>query len=206
MVVKDGIHKSNFISTYSQSTNEKFLVKEKLQKTVVWAKNILSSGWKLIVEINPQAVQEWDATLYESLTRFRKLLETGPKYKDKDDLPHCCCVLMRSGYIWGISSDLRVLTVGRYKCSKLINRSRRPRNTQNAWEHTDNKVSHPSFGPFSSNLRNRVNSHTKSHKSHLTLGAPCDYPDNSKQLTTGDNCFVGVSCSKTDCVIILEGG
>ena len=34
MAVKGGIQESNFIST-SQSTNEMFLVKEKLQKTVV---------------------------------------------------------------------------------------------------------------------------------------------------------------------------
>ena len=27
-------------------------------------------------------------TLYESLTRFRRLLENGPKYKNKDELPY----------------------------------------------------------------------------------------------------------------------
>ena len=26
--------------------------------------------------------------LYESLTRFRRLLENGPKYKNKDELPY----------------------------------------------------------------------------------------------------------------------
>ena len=49
-----------------------------------------------------QAAQAWDAiykTLYESLTRFLELL------KNKDDLPHCRCVLVRSGCFWGVSSD-----------------------------------------------------------------------------------------------------
>ena len=31
----------------------------------------------------------------ESLIQFCKLLENGPKYKRKDDLPHCRCVLMQ---------------------------------------------------------------------------------------------------------------
>ena len=41
-------------------------------------------------------------TLHESLARFRKLLENGPKYKNKDELPNCRCVLMHSGCIRGV--------------------------------------------------------------------------------------------------------
>ena len=41
---------------------------------------------RVINQVSPQVAQAWIAiykTLYESLTRFRKLLENGPKYKNK---------------------------------------------------------------------------------------------------------------------------
>ena len=47
-----------------------------------------------------QAAQVWDAiykTLYESLILSVNCLKMVQNIKIKDELPHCCCVLMRSG-------------------------------------------------------------------------------------------------------------
>ena len=66
---------------------------------------LFAAGWG---PDGAQAAQAWSTiykTLYESLTRFRKLLENGPKYKNKDYLPYCRCVFMCSGCFWGVSSD-----------------------------------------------------------------------------------------------------
>ena len=103
-----------------------------------------------------QAAQAWDAiykTSYESLTRFRKLLENAPRYKNNDDLPFCRCVRKRSGCFWGCFE--RFLSFHRWNVKYLIplylptvktqNRWKRPRNTQNAQEHNDNEVNHLYF-------------------------------------------------------------
>ena len=68
----------------------------------------LTSTKHLSVMRSAQAAQAWGTiykTLYESLTRFRKLLGNGPKYKNKDELPYCRCVFMGYGCFWGVSSD-----------------------------------------------------------------------------------------------------
>ena len=68
-------------------------------KTCTW------KSWNLYVkrvgrEVH-MAVQAAQACAWE-LPRFRKLLEN---VQNKDDLPYCRCVLMRSGCIWSVSSD-----------------------------------------------------------------------------------------------------
>ena len=63
----------------------------------------------------------WDAiykTLYESLTRFRKLLENGLKM-NKDDLPYFRCVL-------GVSGRFKRFSSCTFQWSKLKNRLKHP--------------------------------------------------------------------------------